>query len=469
MQGILNAPEIRYVLFHLFQHFDIDTSYRLQMHEQSRLLVLHCDSLRVEFPLSAQALDVEQIRWLDSIPVLFPLAHEAKFYSTDGKNLRFSHDLLKSAFYLLSGLQEYNAPYHDHYDRFPFENSIQKKLGIIHKPVVNYYFEIITSALEQFCRDKGIPFRRKSLSEQFVFMLTHDIDLINAYDCNETGFKIKQFLGLAKRPYSKWKGFKVMLKHIGGFLFFPVVGNPYWTFPFLHKIATRYNLKATYFFLEKDGRHSDSYYKFNDRRILRIMRKLNSKGYEIALLGTRRSANDENAFLTTYTNLQNVYPEPIDGVRQHTLRYFAPYTARFWQKAGIKYDTTLGFAAHEGFRNSYCYPFKLYDFEKEEMIDVWEFPLNVMDLTLFDYRNLSFYQAHQNVKQLVQEVRKFGGLFTILWHNHYFDEERFPSIRQFYRNLMEMITRHQPEPLTGKETLERLNNCTYPHVEVLND
>ena len=37
-------------------------------------------------------------------------------------------------------------------------------------------------------------------------------------------------------------------------------------------------------------------------------------------------------------------------------------------------------------------PFRLYDFDSHKAMDVWQLPLNVMDVTLLDYMNLLLKQ-----------------------------------------------------------------------------
>ena len=49
---------------------------------------------------------------------------------------------------------------------------------------------------------------------------------------------------------------------------------------------------------------------------------------------------------------------PVEGIRQHFLKYNNPLTPRIHEKAGLLYDATLGFAEQIGFRNSYAGPFQ---------------------------------------------------------------------------------------------------------------
>jgi hypothetical protein len=159
-----------------------------------------------------------------------------------------------------------------------------------------------------------------------------------------------------------------------------------------------------------------------------------------------------------FDRLQENASVSISGVRQHRLMWDHPQTALIQENAGLIYDVTLGFAMHEGFRNSYCHPFRLFDFDKNRMISTWEIPLNVMDSTLFYYRHLGFEQAESVVNELIAEVKKFNGVFSLLWHNSYFNESEIPGISQFYSTLLKRISSEIPKSVTGEEIIFIIDN-----------
>jgi hypothetical protein len=183
-----------------------------------------------------------------------------------------------------------------------------------------------------------------------------------------------------------------------------------------------------------------------------------NKGQEIGLHGTVRSHHSIEALIKIKNELISVTGRNQTGIRQHRLMWKHPDTALIHEKAGIVYDTTLGFAGYEGFRNSYCHPFRLYDFEKERMLSYWEIPLIVMDSTLFYYRKLDFRDALKTIDQLLNEIAAFNGVFTLLWHNDYFDEVERPGITDFYNDLLERIMSANPEVKTGIDIIKQLTS-----------
>jgi hypothetical protein len=172
----LNNNQIDYIFYHLSQHLDSNLFQTIR----SKIFYLKDEkkssNAGIFFKLSPFKLKFENIIKIDGLPVLFPLDNKSKFYSLEGNSIIFNHDILKSCFYLLSGYQEYMSECKDNLDRFPYNESIQYRLGVLHKPIVNYYFEIILEGIEVFCQKNNIKFQRKTLFDNWKVLLTHDVD-----------------------------------------------------------------------------------------------------------------------------------------------------------------------------------------------------------------------------------------------------------------------------------------------------
>jgi len=453
MQEGLNQHKIDYVLYHLGFEFEITDAISSRFVFGNSL----AEQPSVVFKLSENPLDLNTLFYVEEIPVLYPL-EGSKLYSFEKGSLIFHHDVLKSAFHLLSGYQEYNSENLDNHGRFKYEGSIQQKLGIVKKPVVNYYFRLIADAIEVFCEQQQIEFKRKSLFENYGFMLTHDVDRVDAYDVFGVGLRVKQLLGMLRSPYTKFQSLKLFIVAFFNWLNCWNRKNPYWNFDYLVEQEKKNEFKSVFYFLTKNQYNVDSRYHFEDKRIVDLMIQLQEQGCEIGLHGTVQSATDTHHMKTLVERLKKVLKGKLVGGRQHILVYDLIKTTLVQEKAGLQYDTTLGFAEHEGFRNSYCSPFKLYDFEQDRMIDVWELPLNVMDQTITGYRKLNFDQMRETVKDVVEEVQQFNGVFTLLWHNCHFDEDSLPGITAFYESLLTQIAQTKPESILGLDLVGKLNN-----------
>ncbi len=457
MNFFLNKNQLDYIFFHLNFVFEITDEIRnLFLFVKNKNEIIN-ESNKIIFLLSDEDYFENNVKYINNIPVLFSLEAD-EFFSFQNSNLIFEHDLLKSSFYLLSGYQEYVSKEKDFLDRFPYKNSIQQRLCFVKKPIVNYYFEIISNGISKFCERNKIKFQKKQLFENYGFMLTHDIDRINTYDIFEVILKVKQFLGLSKTNIHKKTVFKLMIKYFFHFINIFDKRNPDWSFDLMRNIERENNFKSVFFFLHKDKLHKDSRYTFEDKKIKNIIIFLINEGCEIALHGTVGSAKNTEKMQDIKKKLQKVSSQKIVGVRQHFLKYEHITTIKIQEKTNLQYDSTLGFAAHEGFRNSYCLPFKLYDFENNRIIDTWEIPLNMMDTTILNYRKLSYQEATDSVFELIREIKKFNGIFTLLWHNNFYDEDIYPGVIKFYTKLLKQINNSKAQSILGMEFINMINN-----------
>jgi len=263
MKSRLSESQINYVLEHLGHHASLSDMAALFRFGSDPEPGTTC----IYFPLSREEFHTDNVLHINDVPVLYPVKEGAETaYAFQGNNLVFHHDLLKSAFHLLSGYEEIKRVSEDQHGRFPYKESIQRKLGIIRKPVVNYYFEIILDGIGEFGRKNNIPFKRNPVFTNPVLMLSHDIDRIGGYSFFETGFRFKQLVGMADSPLNL-KG-RILDSFTALFHFLNPFSrkDPFWTFENLNRWASERGFRSTYYFLEKEGgRNMNSRYHFHDK------------------------------------------------------------------------------------------------------------------------------------------------------------------------------------------------------------
>src|SRR5690349_1730455 len=94
----------------------------------------------------------EQIFWHNwqhkKLPFLFKINGE-ELLSQVNQKVTINADIIAGAFYFLSGWQEYYSEIRDKFGRFPYRASLQSKHGFVTLPIVNYYFDILKTALEK--------------------------------------------------------------------------------------------------------------------------------------------------------------------------------------------------------------------------------------------------------------------------------------------------------------------------------
>jgi Family of unknown function (DUF7033) len=441
MKERLNQNKINYILFHLGQHFEV-AGLKSRMNFGETLQTK--ETAGIYFPLSDHP--INKSFFVDGTPVLFPLSEAKDFYSfDDAGNLVFEHDLLKSAFYLLSGYQEFIPFKGDHLGRFTYSESIQKELGIATNPLVNVYFEIIKAGIDAFCARYKITFKEKGLwpENDFAFFLTHDVDRVDKWTFTEIKRRLKMIRNSGFRKHWGYF-FEALRKYKSG-------QNPFWNFDWMKSLEEKLGFNSTWFFLPQGKKHVDAYYSFDEERIRQLVKTLRAHGDEIGLHGTYGSRENLEVMRNNLAGVGKLSGHPVLASRQHWLSFKYPVTLQILEEAGITYDSSWGFADHFGWRNSYCLPFHPYDLKNDRMMQIWELPLNAMDVTFFQYMGLTFNEAMAGIKGMIETCKKYHGLFVLLWHNNHFDESVLPGITGFYENVLNEINLSKPFSYQPKE------------------
>jgi hypothetical protein len=111
------------------------------------------------------------------------------------------------------------------------------------------------------------------------------------------------------------------------------------------------------------------------------------------------------------------------GARMHYLRWRWPKVLDLMERAGMAYDSTLGYADRTGFRAGTSIPYRAFDPVGNRTSAVLMRPLVVMEGTLYarDYMGLTDADAQiRHVRELKKRCRAVGGEFSVLWHNSEF-------------------------------------------------
>ncbi len=104
--------------------------------------------------------------------------------------------------------------------------------------------------------------------------------------------------------------------------------------------------------------------------------------------------------------------------------------------AGIRSDSSVGFAERAGFRAGVCYEYEWFDIRQRRAIGLREQPLVVMDATLVEraYMNCdSSAAAGEVIKRLKNACRRHSGDFVLLWHNSRLDAA---EAKELYREAI---------------------------------
>lgn len=188
-------------------------------------------------------------------------------------------------------------------------------------------------------------------------------------------------------------------------------------------------IPASYLFTVFPGQGASRYdctYSPSDRcrfrgrttRVADVLVELAHEGFDVGLHGSYPSALEEGRLARERAALEQATGLDIRTTRQHFIHWDARRTPRLQQAAGLTVDSSLGFNRNLGFRAGTSLPFRHFDVERDEQLDVLQVPLVVHDGPLFrsDGLELDAELAREAVRGLLDRVAAVGGVATVLFH-----------------------------------------------------
>lgn len=332
--------------------------------------------------------------------------------SWDQNSVICAVDVISTCFYFLSLENEQRATDRDFFRRFQRDYS---PLGeeIYTYPVVDRYAVLLGKLLRLLLPRLSFNTLWPD-NKTFAVALSHDVDRIQTW----TMRKAKRALRSSNSPYKNpvSRGFRLAQS-----LLFPEnwLGN----FNFISRLEQRYGANSTFFFVSQHRHELDPTYKLNSPHIRQGIETLRKRGCDIGLHGTIPSATTNGLLELEKEDIEFFIDDDVFGGRQHYLCYTND-TLQFWQNAQLKYDSTLGFSYHTGYRCGTSFPFHLHDGARE--LPLIEIPPVLMDTVLFleSKQFLSAADAWIVIQHYLDETRHNNGLLTINWHSsdlHPFD------------------------------------------------
>lgn len=379
------------------------------------------------------------------VPFFFDSASAAPLLEMRANTVRIAADVISAAFYLLSGWQEYFADARDRHGRFPYAASVQQQYGFVALPVVNYYFDVLKTAIEQVTgrRLQPKPWRAGA---GFAVFVSHDVDYLRSAWKSPTKAALRQgrLLEAAQRLWRRlarpdaWDNLEAVATAVAA-----------------------YGARSTFFMLPEhrpgsEGTPNADYALSPGLR--RRLQALESEGCEVGLHGSIGTATAAPRLAWERAAL----PHSPRGLRFHYLRWDPRRTPAVVDAgAGFAYDSTLGFAEHFGFRHSYCHPFYPFNFATGGAHAFLEIPLNVMDATLHHphYLQLSPAEVLPALRPMFAEIEKFGGVATLLWHNDRFDPANTAMGPQQFSEVMGHLQQRGAAFLRGRDIWQHFSRA----------
>ncbi|MCC6547593.1 hypothetical protein IT570_10545 [Candidatus Sumerlaeota bacterium] len=187
--------------------------------------------------------------------------------------------------------------------------------------------------------------------------------------------------------------------------------DPHLPFDFLLKLLKLQEIPATFFVQTHREHKLDSYDLTKAGALRRAIGDAIKHGHAIGLHSSYATRDRDRAFFRAqWKRLREVFGDAVGDVhRAHYLRTFDNLSD--YDADGPLIDSSLMYGRQCGFRHGTSLPFRV-------NADLVEIPPCVMDTTLRYHENLGPEQAVERGLALMDTAKKFGGVFTIIWHPH---------------------------------------------------
>ena len=359
---------------------------------------LTLDSLPV-LPLSL--LDAEELK----IPITLANKYIPVIYGEAGSNVSIKSnqiylplDIIGSSFFMLSRYEELVNQERDEHDRFPAKASIAYKEGFLERPIVDEYIEIIWNYITHIWPSLN---RKK-----FTSQINISCDVDQPFDCTvESATKlIKAVAGdLLKR-----RSISLALKRINRYLFNSIGIYKYdynYTFNWYMDICDNAGLHAVFYFIPTTEEPGNGCYTLKDKKIIELLKLIYRRGHTIGVHSTYQTYMNCEKLSKQKHEIENAISragitQHIYDNRQHYLRWNSSITPDCLDKAGIKYDSTGGYADYVGFRYGTAKTFSMWSWGRKRKLTLKQRPLIVMDTTLLSEEYMGILEEQVIYKKI---------------------------------------------------------------------
>lgn len=322
--------------------------------------------------------------------------HYAVLYGT-----KEAPDIVAGTFFMLTRYEELLNKTRDEHGRFPAAASVAHTYDLLDRPIVDEYREQLTKALQKIYPQLSVQ------KPEALVRFTHDLDKLKKSRWSAIVSEVKNIVR------GRLSGLPGAWYHLFNFR------NPADTFGWLQRLEG----EGVYYCMTT----SEDGYSFDSPTVQSLLKAL--PHYAVGI------HPDKSEVL-----LAKVWQErAVTKARNHFLLFDVQQTWDDMAAVGITEDSTLGFADRCGFRCGTARPFQVFSLTQECVLPLHEYPLLMMDVTLWAYMHLSPAEAFTYVQTYAEQVKKYGGVFVLLWHNFCCDEWRW---RAFYKKTVLYLKTH---------------------------
>ncbi|MCF7858841.1 MAG: hypothetical protein K9N07_05880 [Candidatus Cloacimonetes bacterium] len=357
----------------------------------------------------------------DYMPFLFSKKGAILKYTKN--SIRTRKDIISSAFYFLSCWQEYTSTKEiSPSSPYDFSKSIQAKFNFTDIAPVDLYCKLLENILEkkfqEFVKRNTWPEGKK-----FAVSLSHNIEFWNFWTDKQfqesqrknKKFNLKLFLRLLVNKIDKKYFFepaKVIKKIINK--------------------EKKLRSSSTFFILTKADFPDERRNYFDNEASFRQIKEL-LKGSSVNLFGSKE-AGFQYHYLPAELDKLSEFSANGFRVRYLNLNYQSLFHTL--ENGKVKYDSSIGFDEHTGYRAGISYPFNPYNIKEDRQFNILEIPIVALDSSLMKQNENKYYKAKKKIARLIKSAKHHKSHISVSWHTHHFDPVDFPHWNKLYWKLL---------------------------------
>lgn len=324
-------------------------------------------------------------------------------------------DWLGEIFWWLSASFEHEIVDRDAEGRIPYSASIFSKQGITpQKPYAGMLMAWLENAIRGNSKPEMLPNAKSPLpGVEHAVVCSHDIDFYYTHKTDALKRLGKNVL-ISATSYRSPSFLLSNLRMANGLLRGERMGD---YVPRMLDAIESEGFHSTLFAVAGGNHRRDPNYRVED--IGEQLRGAAGRGFGVGVHASYESLSGTGRIRNESARLREVVRRAPIGSRQHWLR-FGEHKNLYSEieRAGLAYDSSLGFSETCGFRNGANFAFPPYDFVNERPCSFLEIPLVIMDGSLHQASRALRKGAQTIADEILGESRRTGwGGISVLWHN----------------------------------------------------
>jgi hypothetical protein len=356
---------------------------------------------------------------ISDIEIVIKKWNDTKCFFPCGSKSSMPYDIFAASFYLLSRYEEYLPYVADDFGRFPPEESIAYQYHFLKEPVIDVWAYSFKAILQERFTDYEFVIKK--------FELKPIIDIPVVYKYSHKGL-IRTIGGSFKDLIS----FNFLELYNRYLVLSKLRKDPYDTFKWLINNHKKRNLKPIFFFLLADYSKYDKSISYQNKHLVALIKSV-SDYFDVGLKGSYLALDDKEVLKEEKSRFESIFNISLTHTKNSFSKLKLPLVYRNLIDLEITSDYSMGYVSESGFRAGTCTPFYFYDLDYE-----MQTPLKINPFCVLDYVYNKKDNNIDEIKKIIDSVKKVNGTFNLVVHNYTFSEdETWQGWKSIYVDVLE--------------------------------